>query len=355
MIRLLAAAAAALAVAWTLAPARVLSHERVNTTVTYDREIVRIVSRKCLACHSDGNLGPPLTTYEQTRPWARAIEEEVLRRHMPPWRAVAGYGEFANDVSLTNKELQFIVAWVEGNGPKTKEQRLIVNVDQGHTPESERLTLDAAKWTLGTPDLLRRADPTAVDPGEPLQIRRVTIDLGLSQDRWVRALEFKPGDRRVVRAASFSIEDTGQWLGTWTPWHGTITLPEHVAYQVKAGARVVAEMHYRGAGEPVTEQGTLGVYFAAAPPVTVPSNLVVETRLTLPRDVTVLALNPEIGAGTRAIEVTARAPGGRTAVLLLVKNVLPEWPTPYIFKQPVTLTAGTELRASSPVVASVLR
>lgn len=355
MRRLLAIAAAGLAMTWMVAPAPVYPHERVTTTVTYDREIVRIVTRKCLACHSDRNLGPPLTSYEQTRPWARAIAEEVLRRHMPPWRAVPGYGEFVNDVSLTNRELQFIVAWVEGNGPKTKDQRLIVNFDQGRTPERDRLTLDKTRWTLGAPDLLKEAPPTVIAAGSPSEVKRVTIDLGLAEDRWVRALEFKPGDRRVVRAAFFFVEETGQWLGGWTPWHATTTLPDNVAYALKAGARVVAEIHYRGADEAVTDKGTLGVHFASAPAASAPSDMVIAKTMMLPADVTLLALRPALGEAGQSIELTARKPDGRTQVLLLVRDALPQWPTAYVFKQPVMLAAGTELRASSSILASVLK
>src|SRR5215211_3619992 len=98
MRRLAVLAAATLTLGLAVWPEALLSHERVTTTVTYDREIVRIVHSKCIACHSERNLGVPLTTYEETRPWARAIQEEVLSRHMPPWRAVPGYGRFANDV-----------------------------------------------------------------------------------------------------------------------------------------------------------------------------------------------------------------------------------------------------------------
>ena len=87
-------AAAAIALVWAVAlwPTPVSSHAVVTTTVTFDKEISRILRKRCLACHSEQNIGIPLTTYEETRPWAGAIHEEVLLRHMPPWRAVAASG-----------------------------------------------------------------------------------------------------------------------------------------------------------------------------------------------------------------------------------------------------------------------
>ncbi len=341
----------------------VLSHERVTTTVTYDREIVRIVSRKCIACHSERNLGHPMTSYEQTRPWARAIQEEILRRHMPPWRAVPGYGDFANDIALTNRELVLLVSWMEGGGPKTRDQGLIVNLDQGHTPEEERLTGNFERWQLGEPDLLMPLAVSTLAPGQGDLVRRVTVDLGLTSDAWVRALEFKPGDRRVVRAAVFSLEETGQWLGSWTPWHGVSTLPENTAYRVPAGSHVVAEIHYRALYEAVEDRSRLGVYFAQEPPAHSPMDLVVTTKeqiaegasrpqtrrfvgsVRLQADVHLLAFKPEV-QGIESVEVVAKKPDTTTDVLLLVRDVLPAWPTPYILKEPVQLPKNTELRVT---------
>ena len=96
---------AGLLLGWTLWPRPAESHETVGTSVSFEREIARILTRRCLNCHSDRNLAFPLTTYEETRPWARAIQEEVMARHMPPWRAVPGYGKFANDGALTKLSL----------------------------------------------------------------------------------------------------------------------------------------------------------------------------------------------------------------------------------------------------------
>jgi hypothetical protein len=354
--------AASLTLGGICAPPPLLSHEIVNTTVTFDKEIVRILNRKCIACHSENNLGIPLTSYEQTRPWARAIEEEVLRRHMPPWRAVPGYSQFVNDVGLTSRELHTLVAWIEGNGPKSKDERLIVNLDQRKTPEQERLRPDFAKWQLGTPDLFRTVDATPIAPGRPDEVQRVTVDLGLSADRWIRALEFKPGDRRVVRAAFFSLQETGQWLGSWTPWYGVTTLPADVAYLAPAGSHVVAEIHYRSARQPVDGRGTLGLYFAPRPAKQSPADLVLEAgreptsnatsqkfhaSVTLPAAVNVLAFKPDVEPRIASVEVSARRPDGRIQVLLLLRDILPQWPTPYILREPLRLPKDTTLSVTA--------
>jgi hypothetical protein len=358
MRRLAVVTAATLTLGLAVWPGALLSHERVTTTVTYDREIVRIVHNKCIACHSERNLGVPLTTYEETRPWARAIQEEVLSRHMPPWRAVPGYGHFANDVGLTNRERLLLIAWIEGSGPKTKAQSLIVNLDQGQTPEDERLTAELDRWQLGEPDVSKALPVHTLAPGQGDSIRRVRIDLALTADTWIRALEFRPGDRRVVRAAFFSVEETGQWLGSWTPWHGVTTLPDNTAYHVPAGSHVIAEIHDRSLYEPAEDQSRLGLYLAAGPPTNSPIDLVVKLKeeklertrkfvgsLRLPSNLSLLAFRPEV-QGVESVEVIARKPDGATDVLLLVRDVLPEWPTPYILEKPVGLPKDTELRVT---------
>src|SRR5262245_4901868 len=95
-----------------------LSHETLTTTVLFDREIVRILNAHCVMCHVEGGPSFPLETYEQTWLEGRKIRSDVIARHMPPWAAVPGYGQFANDNSLTLRETQFMVSWGEGLGPR---------------------------------------------------------------------------------------------------------------------------------------------------------------------------------------------------------------------------------------------
>ena len=96
------------------------AHDPIGTKVTWEREIAPIVQARCASCHSDGGRAPmALTTYEEVRPWARAIREEVLARRMPMWHIVRGYGDFANDRSLSPFEIALITAWVDGGAPRT--------------------------------------------------------------------------------------------------------------------------------------------------------------------------------------------------------------------------------------------
>jgi len=93
------------------------AHITISTKLTWSKEISRIVYARCLACH---NAGAPvdLSTYELARPWAKAMQEEVLTRRMPPWGAVKGFGEFSPDHGLSQEEVTLIAEWVEGGAPE---------------------------------------------------------------------------------------------------------------------------------------------------------------------------------------------------------------------------------------------
>ena len=97
-------------------PAR--GHDVITSTVTFNRDLLPIFRARCLSCHREGGRAFSLQTYADARPWAKAIEEEVLRRRMPPWGAVPGYGAFRNDPSLTMTEMQKIAEWAEGGAPE---------------------------------------------------------------------------------------------------------------------------------------------------------------------------------------------------------------------------------------------
>lgn len=95
------------------------AHEVVTTKITWSREISRIFIERCLTCHREGGAAPfAFETYRQTRPWAKAIKEEVLSRRMPPWGAVKGFGDLYPDDSLTQEEVNRVAEWVEGGAPE---------------------------------------------------------------------------------------------------------------------------------------------------------------------------------------------------------------------------------------------
>jgi hypothetical protein len=101
------------------------AHDRITTRVTWDREIAPIFEARCADCHRPrGRSTIALATYQQARPWAVAIKEEVLTRRMPKWNAARGFGEFANDPSLAPFEIALIAAWVDGGAPESEKNKV---------------------------------------------------------------------------------------------------------------------------------------------------------------------------------------------------------------------------------------
>src|SRR5262249_23489907 len=143
--------------------------------------------------------------------------------------------------------------------------------------------------------------------------------------------------------------------------YGFVKLPAGTAYRLPAGTHVVAEIHYRGTKERVTDHSEIGLYFADAPTPNLVWDLILDTKpegtagkaqrfrtqLRLPADVHALALRPEIPPGMTSIEVLARRPDGGTDVLLFAKDFATDWPTPYLFKEPVLLRKGTDVMVTA--------
>lgn len=334
-----------------------LSHETLTTTVQFDREIVRILDKHCVMCHAENGPSFPLVTYEQTWLQKRPIRADVIARHMPPWAAVSGYGQFINENSLTLREVQFIVSWVEGLGPRNAGTVFTNTATPGAArPKDIEAHTDFGRWQLGEPQLKRQLAPNTIEP-QANEVKRTVIDLGLTAERRLRAVEFIPGDRRVVRAAFFTVQETGQWIGSWTPWYGFLSLPKGTAYRLPAGSHIAAEIHYRGVKERVVDHGTLGLFFADQPSLDLVSDIVLEPKTRLDADTYVVALRPEIQAAAKSIEVSARKPDGGTEVLLFAKDIPVDWPTPYILKEPVRLPRGTVLSVTGTarLTASIYR
>jgi Cu/Ag efflux protein CusF len=336
--------------AWicALVPHLTLAHAPITTTVQFDREIVHVLDNHCVMCHDDGGLAFPLITYEQTYSARWQIRQDALARHMAPWGAVAGFGDFINDNSLTQREIDFLSSWAESFGPRNNGAVYTGVAADLAAPRLVQAHAQVDRWALGKPDLLLSLPATSVAPRAADIIQRISLDLKLKSERWLAALEYRPGDRRVVHSVDFSVQETGQWLGGWTPWRGFSDLPQGLAYRLPAGAHLVAEIHYYGLNQSSVDAGSVGLHFADQASARVVSDRVIEakprTTLMLDSDLTLLALQPaRLRPGIESIEVSARTPDGATRVLLFAKDIPLPWPTPYVFRNPVALPKGTAL------------
>jgi hypothetical protein len=341
-----------------LAPAPVESrHVPITTKIVFNREIAQIFQKKCFQCHTDGNVAMALTTYKEARPWAVAIKEEILDRKMPPWSAAGGYGHFANDMSLTAREISLILSWTDGGAPSG-----VLLADEDKQPVFVP-SLDS--WEQGEPDeVLAVAENTKIAAGSPFGVERFEIANPSQQTRWLRALQFKPADRRVVRYAAVYETKTGSWLGTWTPSSQVSAEAAGSGRPLQSGGTLTIEIGYRGNSEgDFSGAGELGLYFLEKAPAVLPmsmrqlgANMSVapgkigqrfRNQMNVKVAIDATALWPVLGPGARSFEVTALHPDGTVEPILWLNNYRAEWPTPYILKEPVALSAGTRLLITS--------
>jgi hypothetical protein len=270
---------------------------------------------------------------------------------------------------LTLREQRFIVSWVEGLGPRNSGEVFLNVLDPA---AASRDDIEASPrfdlWILGEPDLTVPVPPTAPamigSDGFAQQVQRSVIDPEFDAETWVGALEYRPADRSATRAAVFTVEETGQWLATWTPWHGFQQLANNTAFRLDAGAKIVAEIHV---GEPVRsidDPGLFGIHVAAGAELAAPTDMVLVASGELPAgathyrlradaelatDTEVIALWPVLPSGIESIEVSARRPDGRAEVLLYALDMNRDWPTPYVYATPVELPSGTRLAVTAYV------
>ena len=174
-----------------LALASIEAHDPVNATVTWTGDIERLVHTRCIGCHVEGGKGPmSLVSYEDARPWAKAIREEVLTRRMPKWHAARGYGQFANDRSLTPFEIAMVVAWVDGGavrGPKRFSSEPPALLMDRHRPDGRLVTTSCRDEKLPRGRLL--AIRPRLDEGASAGISLVLPDGSREIVAWIRGFE----------------------------------------------------------------------------------------------------------------------------------------------------------------------
>src|SRR5215831_12983378 len=156
---------------------------------TFTRDVAPILQAKCESCHRPTSMAPmSLITYEEVRPWARAIASRVESRQMPPWHIdkTIGIQKFKNDRSLSDEQIDTIVRWVAAGAPKGDSKDM----------PAPRQWPDESKWQLaakyGQPDLVIRSSPYTVPAAAQDAWWRPVTDSGLTEARWVRAIEIRP-------------------------------------------------------------------------------------------------------------------------------------------------------------------
>ncbi len=161
---------------------------RPDSDITYSNQIARVLTKNCVFCHREGQIGPfALTNYEDAAGWAEMINEVVQEQRMPPWHADPRYGQFANDCRLTDEDKQLIARWVAAGAPQG---------DPGDLPEPPKF---AAGWMIPEPDqVIYMGEPFSVPAEGTVPYQSFVVDPGWTENKWVTAMEPKPGNPAVV-------------------------------------------------------------------------------------------------------------------------------------------------------------
>ncbi len=325
-------------------------------TVTFTKDVAPILMNNCVVCHRPGENAPmPLLTFKEVRPWARAIEEKVVEREMPPWYADPDHGTFKNDRSLSQKEIDTISQWVR-QGAKEG--------DPADMPKAPRFP---EGWLIGTPDVVLSIEEFPVPAEGVVEYKYLTVETNFKEDRWIQAAEIRPGDRSVVHHVIINAQEPGAnsrrnpagMLVGMAPGMPPMMLPPGNAKLVKAGSKLVFQMHYTPTGKATTDKTSVGLIFAKSPvkkrvvttgafarSLEIPPgdpNHKVTASYTFKEDGHILSFMPHMHLRGKDFEYRAVYPDGTTKVVLSVPRYNFNWQLSYVLKEPLAMPKGSRI------------
>ena len=360
---------------------------------TFTKDVAPVLYKHCTSCHRAGEIAPmSLLTYEEARPWARAIRERVTNGTMPPWHADPAHGKWQNDRRLTAEEKDVISRWVAAGAP------------QGDPKNLPPRPTYAQGWQIGQPDVVVAMEKPYDLPAQgevPYQYFEVATNF--TEDKWVQALEIRPGERSVVHHVLVYARAPGMTRppqiyrqrnpegpmsptmmkemsdpkirqeqqaaglrrgplmaqtapGTWT----TVYAPG-TAMMVKAGTVLTFQIHYTTTGKAASDKTSMGFIFAKQPPtIEMRTNAMLNPRFMIPagadnhpveagveftEDITLYSIVPHTHLRGKSWKHTLTYPDGREEVLLAVPNYDFNWQTQYIFAEPLRIPKGAILKS----------
>jgi mono/diheme cytochrome c family protein len=347
-------------------------------TVTFNREIAPIIYRNCSSCHRPGEAAPfTLLSYKDVTKKGKMIAKVTASHLMPPWKAEVASYPYRDERRLTEGEIALIQAWVKGNMPEGK----------GPKPEPPQFT---SGWQLGEPDLVVEMPAAYHVPADGPDIyRNIAVPLGLTEDKWITAIDMRPSARAVVHHVLYFADPNGRahqkpsqgtepgfsgmrvggatiGLGGWAIGAQPHFFPEGFALHTPKGSDLVVQYHFHPTGKPEAEKSLIGLYFAKKAPertlarIQMPPHYSLFSGLDIPagekdfviRDSYTLPVAiDEVGVGAHAhyiarqMKMTATLPGGEVKTLLFIKDWDFAWQDRYYFQQLVGLPKGTRLDA----------
>lgn len=369
----------------TLALTLVLAAQQGTPSVTFARHVAPILQAKCQVCHQPGSIAPmSLLTYEEARPFAPLIKARVQARTMPPWHIdrTVGVQEFRNDRSLSDEQIKTVVAWVDAGAPLGDPRDLPAPVAW---PDP---TIWGFAEELGPPDLIVRSAPYTVKPEGQDKWWRPTVETGLTEPRWVRAIEVRPsypGGRKSVHHVLTLLDQHEQGVtglastaahsgatmtaGLFMEWAVGKTgemFPDDAGKLMLPGAKIRWEVHYYAVGEEIqNDQAELGVWFYprgytpkhrtilrmfnAVPGSELdiaPGQIAMTQNFyVLPAPARLENFQPHMHMRGKAMSMEAVYPDGRRELLSMVSDFQWRWHVNYIYADHVApvLPKGTTL------------
>jgi hypothetical protein len=351
---------------------------------TFTKDVAPILYKNCASCHRTGEIAPmSLLTYEQVRPWAKSIREKVSLGQMPPWHAVQPRGTFSNDRRLSELEKNTLIHWTDAGAP------------QGDPKDLPPLPKFTEGWEIGNPDVvLSMTMPFKVTASGTIAYQYFTIPTNFTEDKWVQAIEVRPGTRSVVHhilvfvrqrgrppsAAAFmpvvpkmpppgdpNASQTqfgpGTLIATTAPGTNAMTFEPRQAIRIPAGSQLVFQVHYTANGKEATDQSSVGMIFAKEAPKQEihnsafvnlllrlspgADNQAVDSAVEFTQDSHITALFPHTHLRGKSWEYRLIYPDGRSEVVLAVPKYDFNWQTYYVFTTPLAVPKGSRLEATA--------
>jgi mono/diheme cytochrome c family protein len=349
-----------------------LSQAWAATQVTFSRDVAPILYKHCIGCHRAGEVGPfPLVSYGDSAKRAALIAQVTASRQMPPWKPAPGYGDFNGARALTNVEIRTLAAWAKEGAA------------QGD-PAAMPPVPAVSNLSIAQPDLVARMSKPFTAPADGPDIYRCfVIPLGLTATRYAGAIEFRPGNPKVVHHALFFLDRTGvgrkketepgsgypcfgapgflpgAGLGGWSPGSPPILMPEDASAVLTAKSDLVLQLHFHPTGKPEPVQASVAFSFTDRAPrrrlmdialgsrnIDIPAGekaYKVTDRFTLPVAVEAIGIIPHAHFICKEMKGIARLPDGSIRWLIWIRDWDFNWQEHYRYQRPVQLPEGTRL------------
>ncbi|MBC8001200.1 MAG: hypothetical protein H7X97_01315 [Opitutaceae bacterium] len=352
----------------------------VAKSPTFSEHVAPILFENCVSCHRPGEAAPfSLITYQDVRKRAQRMVEATSTKFMPPWHAELGHVELANPRILSAEQIATLHQWYERGMPEGDPARL------------PKLPSFPEGWQLGKPDLIVKMDRPYKVRAEGRDVyRHFVLPLNFTEDKWVRAIEFRPSAPTVVHHALFFLDPSGAArnletnseagfsghgritrnftpIGGWALGSNVRALPDGLAYLYPKGADFVLQTHFHPSGKEEEEVSTVGIFFADQPPkqsfvgiqlppafgeisgIDIPAgstNYLVKDSFTLPVDAKGFAISAHAHYLGKTMTMKATLPDGREQVLLNIPDWDFAWQEQYTFKDRLVLPKGTRIDVS---------